>query len=111
MLTFAVIGAEQPDASAIPTSYRGISFTIWLDMFCEYALCLAKRGRNREAYDICEAAIHAIVYCFSKDDMFTLHIAYTSKLCRSGGGFFLAKANMLLQCVPSLPTMKRPVWQ
>lgn len=60
----------------MPNHYRGIYFRDWLELFCEYALCLAKCGRNREAYDICEAAINSILFCLSREDMFKLHINY-----------------------------------
>jgi general transcription factor 3C polypeptide 3 (transcription factor C subunit 4) len=78
-LTLIDIGAEILDPDGNPTKYREISFKDWLDIFIEYALCLAGRGRSREAYDVCEAAIHAIIFCFSREDMFTLHVCYCSK--------------------------------
>ncbi len=67
------------DDNGVPNHYRGILFRDWLDIFAEYALSLARRGRNREAYDVCEAAIHAIVFCNSREDMFLLHICYCSE--------------------------------
>lgn len=69
------------DYSRVPDHYRGISFKDWIDLFCEYAICLAKRGRLRESYDICEAGIHAICFMFNKEDMFMLHLCYCGKLC------------------------------
>jgi len=76
------IGMKLPeDYSRVPDHYRGISFKDWIDLFCEYAICLAKRGRLRESYDICEAGIHAICFMFNKEDMFMLHLCYCGKLC------------------------------
>ncbi|KAF4625560.1 hypothetical protein G7Y89_g12606 [Cudoniella acicularis] len=58
----------------IPTGYRGIPFQTWLDIFLEYAICLAKNDRSQQAYDICEAAKDAIVFNHSKEHMFMIHM-------------------------------------
>jgi general transcription factor 3C polypeptide 3 (transcription factor C subunit 4) len=83
-LTLADLGAEtagktqtaQPD---IPADYRGISFNAWLDIFLGFAMCLAREGRMRESYEMCEAAKDAIVFYHSREDMFLIHVAWCSK--------------------------------
>lgn len=79
MLTFLVLDVEASNNELDPIGYRRISFQEWLTIFSEYGLCLARRGRNREAYDVCEAAIHAVIFCFSRADIFALHVCYCSK--------------------------------
>ena len=85
MLTSSGLGADVSDKTniprvEIPADYRGIPFSEWLDIFLEYALCLAKRGVAREAYDICEAAKDAIVFYHSREDMFLIHVCWCGKL-------------------------------
>ncbi|PQE13109.1 hypothetical protein CJF30_00003016 [Rutstroemia sp. NJR-2017a BBW] len=63
-------------AAGIPADYRGIPFGTWLDIFLEYAICLAKEGKAKEAYEICEAAKDAIVFYHSREDMFLIHICW-----------------------------------
>ncbi|KIN06080.1 hypothetical protein OIDMADRAFT_24417 [Oidiodendron maius Zn] len=75
------LGAEaaeksQTAQSDIPADYRGISFSAWLDIFLEFAMCLAREGRMREAYEMCEATKDAIVFYHSKEDMFLIHVAW-----------------------------------
>lgn len=64
----------------IPENYRGISFAAWLDIFLGYALCLVRFGREREAYEICEAAKDAIVFYHSREDMFLIHVCWSGKI-------------------------------
>lgn len=72
-------GAEDrssaPSAS-IPADFRGISFKSWLDIFLEYAICLAKEGNDRESYEICESARDAIVFYHKREDMFLIHVCW-----------------------------------
>ncbi|EHK98068.1 putative Transcription factor tau subunit sfc4 [Glarea lozoyensis 74030] len=54
-------GAKVQDRSnRIPNgfgdTYRGMSFDAWLDIFMEFAICLAKRGKLKESYEMCQAA-------------------------------------------------------
>lgn len=77
------LGAEaaeksQTAQSDIPADYRGITFSTWLDIFLEFAMCLAREGRMREAYEMCEATKDAIVFYHSKEDMFLIHVAWCS---------------------------------
>jgi general transcription factor 3C polypeptide 3 (transcription factor C subunit 4) len=78
------LGAEVDErknvTAEIPENYRGISFGGWLDIFLEYALCLTRYGRHREAYEICEAAKDAIVFYHSKEDMFLIHVCWCGML-------------------------------
>lgn len=67
-------------AIEIPDDYRGIPFSTWLDIFLEYALCLAKNGNAREAYNLCEAAKDAIVFYHSREDMFLIHVCWCGML-------------------------------
>jgi len=84
MLTSPDLGADvldKTDAPSIetPADYRGIPFNAWLDIFLEYALCLARSGRSQESYDLCEAAKDAIVFYHSREDMFLIHVCWCSK--------------------------------
>lgn len=84
-LTFTDLGTERAEKAhearqEIPEDYRGITFSAWLDIFLEFAMCLAREGKVRESYEICEAAKDAIVYYHSREDMFLIHVAWCSKL-------------------------------
>ena len=63
----------------VPKEYRGIPFSTWLDIFLEYALCLARNGRMRESYDLCEAAKDCSVFYRSREDIFLIHVTWCSK--------------------------------
>lgn len=62
----------------LPQNYRGIAFSDWLDIFLQYALCLAKLGRQADSYEMCEAAKDSIVWYHTKEDLFLIHICYCS---------------------------------
>lgn len=51
----------------------------WLDIFLEYALCLARNGQSKEAYEICEAAKDSVVWCHIEDDRFLIHMSWCSE--------------------------------
>lgn len=75
------LGADAEDktsatSASIPADYRGISFSSWLDIFLEYAICLAKDGNDRESYEICESARDAIVFYHKREDMFLIHVCW-----------------------------------
>lgn len=72
----------------IPEDYRGISFRKWLDIFLDYALCLARSGQAKASYEICEAAKDAIVFCHSREDMFLIQLCWCSEfpLMLTGSG-------------------------
>jgi general transcription factor 3C polypeptide 3 (transcription factor C subunit 4) len=63
-------------AVEIPENYRGIPFSVWLDIFLDYALCLVRYGKHQEAYEICEAAKDAVVFYHSREDMFLIHVCW-----------------------------------
>jgi general transcription factor 3C polypeptide 3 (transcription factor C subunit 4) len=63
----------------VPKEYRGIPFSMWLDIFLEHALCLARNGRMRESYDLCEAAKDCSVFYHSREDIFLIHVTWCSK--------------------------------
>ncbi|KAL2356117.1 transcription factor tfiiic complex subunit sfc4, partial [Cryomyces antarcticus] len=50
-------------SNAIPKEFRDIPFDEWLDIFCEYAVRLAKRDEQESAYEILQAAVDANVFC------------------------------------------------
>ncbi|KAG5979828.1 hypothetical protein E4U55_004720 [Claviceps digitariae] len=58
------------------TTYQGINFDDWLDLFLEYAIGLAIANRRQEAYQVCAAAKDSIVFQSAKHD-FTIHIAWS----------------------------------
>ncbi|KAG9232259.1 hypothetical protein BJ875DRAFT_467420 [Amylocarpus encephaloides] len=75
------LGADVEDRAnvipaGIPDNYRGMSFKAWLDIFLEFAICLAKQGKRRDAYDICVSVKDCIVWFHSRDDMFILHLCW-----------------------------------
>ncbi|TVY19441.1 Transcription factor tau subunit sfc4 [Lachnellula arida] len=80
ILTSTGLGAELSDYATaprnIPEDYRNISFGTWLDIFMEYAICLAKRGEQQECYEIVEAASEAIVFCYSREYKFQIHLCW-----------------------------------
>ncbi|KAH6661637.1 hypothetical protein F5X68DRAFT_162044 [Plectosphaerella plurivora] len=94
----------QVDESRPPNDdgYRGIPFGEWLELFLDYAICLAMGGNGEEAYSVCEAARDSIVFTNSKDYMFLIHVAWAAcaiymaddEVCVAMGRFFL-KVNQL----------------
>ena len=75
--------AKDKAPQEVPENYRGLSFSIWLDIFLEYALCLVRFGKQQEAYEICEAAKDAIVFYHNKEDMFLIHLTWCGKVDQS----------------------------
>jgi general transcription factor 3C polypeptide 3 (transcription factor C subunit 4) len=63
----------------MPSDHRGITFGSWLDIFLEFALGLARHGRMKESYEICEAAKDCALYYTNREDMFLIHICWLSK--------------------------------
>ncbi len=60
----------------IPTEYRSLSFSEWLDIFLEYALCLARNERPKDAYEICESLHDCTVFYHNREDMFLAHLCW-----------------------------------
>ena len=69
-------GAEVAKDPTIPTEYRGIPFEDWLDVFLEYALCLAKQGKRTRAYEFVQAAYDCNVWYHSHESCFLIHVAW-----------------------------------
>ncbi|KAI1094687.1 TPR-like protein [Rostrohypoxylon terebratum] len=65
-------------AQRVPVSYRGVPFNEWLDLFLEYAMGLAQKGRFQEAYKVCESARDSTIFSKSKEDMFLIHVAWAA---------------------------------
>ncbi|TAQ84390.1 hypothetical protein B7494_g7286 [Chlorociboria aeruginascens] len=75
------LGADIADktnvpAVKIPADYQGISLESWLDIFLEYALCLARNGKIQDSYEICEAAKDAVVFYCSRQNLFLIHVCW-----------------------------------
>ncbi|KAG6107720.1 hypothetical protein E4U14_004058 [Claviceps sp. LM454 group G7] len=73
---------HQPNNSLGLTTYQGISFDDWLDLFLEYAIGLAIANRREEAYEVCASAKDSIVFQSAKHD-FTIHIAWSGYFLRA----------------------------
>lgn len=95
------LGADSQETASdnvnIPQDYRGIPFSRWLDIFLEYALCLARNGYSHRSYELCEAAKDAIVFYHSREDMFLINICWCmcalfsndEETCASVARFFM----------------------
>lgn len=90
-------GDQQPIPDVIPDSYRNVPFTVWLDIFCEYALLLAKGGEKDECYAVLQTATEANIWYHFEQHM--LHINVTWIAC----ALLLSDENKLLsiarQCI------------
>ncbi|KAI1200461.1 hypothetical protein F5X97DRAFT_332030 [Nemania serpens] len=64
-------------------SYRGVSFSEWLDLFLEYAVGLAHNERFQESYHVCESARDAEVFAKNKEDMFLIHVTWAACALRA----------------------------
>ncbi|TGJ82648.1 hypothetical protein E0Z10_g6107 [Xylaria hypoxylon] len=64
-------------------SYRGVSFSEWLDLFLEYAIGLAHYERFQESYHVCESARDAEVFAKNKEDMFLIHVTWAACALRA----------------------------
>lgn len=83
---------QEVDPKTLPKDYRGISFTVWLDIFLEYALLLATYGNMRESYEVCEATKDAVVFYHNRESLFLTHVCYCCKLSDSSFVFLQAKS-------------------
>ncbi|KAI1369100.1 hypothetical protein F5Y08DRAFT_181973 [Xylaria arbuscula] len=64
-------------------SYRGVSFSEWLELFLEYAIGLAHNERFQESYQVCESARDAEVFAKNRDDMFLIHVTWAACALRA----------------------------
>jgi general transcription factor 3C polypeptide 3 (transcription factor C subunit 4) len=75
----ANVAASRPPVLQLPSVYQDIDMKEWLDIFLEYALCLAKDNIVEEAYQVCAWARSSFVFSRSREDMFLIHIAWCSR--------------------------------
>ncbi|KAI0552879.1 hypothetical protein F4679DRAFT_532720 [Xylaria curta] len=75
--------AERQLGERTAVSYRGVSFSEWLDLFLEYATSLAHLERYQESYQVCESARDAEVFAKNRDDMFLIHITWAACALRA----------------------------
>ena len=78
--TSDVVQSVEPSdqVSNIPSSYHGISFSAWLDIFLEYAMFLARMGREHreQCYKTLEAALDCTVWYHSRRSMLLIHTVW-----------------------------------
>lgn len=65
-----------PDVLDIPTVYREIPFSIWLDIFLEYALVLAKSGDQVHCYKTITAALDCAVWYHDPNAQLLIYTTY-----------------------------------
>jgi len=61
----------------LPQAHRGIPLDKWLDIFLDYAFCLVKAGKHREAYVVCHAARDSTIWT-AMDTTYIIHLAWAS---------------------------------
>ncbi|MCJ1306435.1 transcription factor TFIIIC subunit tfc4 [Agyrium rufum] len=76
VLTFGNLDHEGFDQSRIPNEYADVTFEEWLDIFCEYALLLAKDGDANLAYEALSVAADANVFYHSPSLLFRIHVCW-----------------------------------
>ena len=64
----------------VPNEFRSIHFHVWLDIFLEYAMALAKSGDTQSAYEVLTSASSANVFYHSPDWMFLVQVCWFSEL-------------------------------
>lgn len=69
---------EAESSIDVPTSYRGLSFSTWLDVFLEYSLILARMGpeHKEQSYATIAAATDCVVWYHSKPSMLKIHTVW-----------------------------------
>ena len=72
-----------PSQAAIVKEYKGIEYPVWLDIFLEYALELARKGELDDAYQIVISARDASVFAHSQDSQLFIHICWFSESWRA----------------------------
>jgi len=60
----------------IPTTYREIPFTAWLDIFLEYALVLANNGNQTRCYNTITATLDCAVWHHDPNAQLLIHTTY-----------------------------------
>ncbi|KAH0298971.1 TPR-like protein, partial [Aureobasidium melanogenum] len=86
-----------PDES-IPDNFHDIKFTEWLDMFCEYALLLAKAADREKCYEVLTTAFSCTVFYHSLAHKTQIHATWMAcalllndeqKVCEVGRFFII----------------------
>ncbi|KAL1393903.1 hypothetical protein HDK64DRAFT_196036 [Phyllosticta capitalensis] len=67
---------RQPDPEIVPQDFHDISFDEWLDIFCQYALLLAKQGISGRCWSVLEGAVAANVFHHDPDREYRIHITW-----------------------------------
>lgn len=75
-------GATSSSSSKVPTSYRDIPFTTWLDIFLESALHLSSLGERSDCYDILTAAADCVIFYHDKPSMLHIHVCWFTSALR-----------------------------
>ncbi|KAJ2704040.1 transcription factor TFIIIC subunit tfc4, partial [Coemansia spiralis] len=75
---------DDGSAGGRPTTFRGHSFDRWLDMFLEYARCLALDRRVNEALDVLDVVSQSSVYFHDATRSRTLHLMMLSVALNGG---------------------------
>lgn len=66
---------------------------MWLDIFLEYALCLARRGSIEGAYETITTATDASVFYHDRHFMYSIHVCWFSmRKCFS----YVGRARLIL---------------
>ncbi|KEQ69563.1 TPR-like protein [Aureobasidium namibiae CBS 147.97] len=83
---------------SIPDNFHDIKFTEWLDMFCEYALLLAKSGDREKCYEVLTSAWSCTVFYHSLTHKTQIHAMWMAcalllndeqKVCEVGRFFII----------------------
>ncbi|KEF58401.1 uncharacterized protein A1O9_06327 [Exophiala aquamarina CBS 119918] len=69
-------GFSYLNARDIPTAYREIPFTAWLDIFLEYALVLASKGNKTRCYNTIIASLDCAVWYHDPNAQLLIHTTY-----------------------------------
>ncbi|KAK8186307.1 hypothetical protein BC567DRAFT_259576 [Phyllosticta citribraziliensis] len=67
---------QQPDPETIPGDFHDIPFDAWLDIFCQHALLLAKKGINGRCWSVLEGAALANVFHHDPEREYKIHITW-----------------------------------
>lgn len=67
---------SQINVAAIPTDYREIPFTAWLDIFLEYALVLANSGNQARCYNTITATLDCAVWYHDPNAQLLIYTTY-----------------------------------
>ncbi|KAI9668670.1 MAG: transcription factor TFIIIC subunit tfc4 [Trizodia sp. TS-e1964] len=60
----------------VHTEYRSTPFSLWLDIFLEYAMCLIKQGQKEEAFQVCISARDSTAFYNSPASAFRIHVCW-----------------------------------